>query len=256
MLYQYASDLHIELSGNSRWLKHHPLNVAGEVLLLAGDIHYLGAEGCIKHPFWDWCADNFERTIVVPGNHEYYGRYDLFPTLDRWSYPIRSNVKYMNNSVERIGNTDLICSTLWSNIRFENAFVVENGISDFRRVLYDGNRLDFAHFNTAHERSVSFVKDAVKESDAESVVVISHHVPSNILVSDRYKGSPLNDAFVSEQGNWIADSRIQYWIYGHSHVNIDGCICNTKFLTNQLGYITADNPEAYGFAKDKVFELL
>ena len=62
MKIQYAADLHLELSGNSRWIKHHPLAVSGDVLILAGDIIYLGDDGGLKHPFWDWCADNFEQT--------------------------------------------------------------------------------------------------------------------------------------------------------------------------------------------------
>ncbi len=29
----------------------------------------------------------------------------------------------------------------------------------------------------------------------------------------------------------------QYWIYGHSHRNIDKRIGNTQFVSNQLGYV-------------------
>ena len=38
MKIQYASDLHLELSGNSRWIGKNQLEVVGDVLLLAGDI--------------------------------------------------------------------------------------------------------------------------------------------------------------------------------------------------------------------------
>lgn len=38
----------------------------------------------------------------------------------------------------------------------------------------------------------------------------------------------MNNAYVTELGNFIADSRIDYWIYGHSHANIDAEINSTK----------------------------
>ena len=63
MKIQYASDLHLELSGNSRWIGKNPLEVAGDILLLAGDVVYLGLESHIRHPFWDWCSDNFKVSI-------------------------------------------------------------------------------------------------------------------------------------------------------------------------------------------------
>ena len=89
---------------------------------------------------------------------------------------------------------------------------------------------------------------------ADDVIVVSHHLPSQILVSDCFKGSNLNDAFSSEQGNWIAESKMKYWIYGHSHVNIPGQIGQTTFLSNQLGYVF-DRPEAIGFNNGAVIEV-
>mgnify|MGYP002508006851 FL=1 len=51
----------------------------------------------------------------------------------------------------------------------------------------------------------------------------------------------------------IADSRIGYWIYGHSHRNIIKRIGNTMCVCNQLGYVRA--LEHLYFRKDAVITL-
>ena len=49
--------------------------------------------------------------------------------------------------------------------------------------------------------------------------------------------------FYKEYGELIADSRIDAWIYGHSHTNIDTMIGGTRIIYNQMGYIFEDGHE-------------
>ena len=76
-------------------------------------------------------------------------------------------------------------------------------------------------------------------------VVVTHHVPSFELVAPEFKGSPLNGAFAVELGNYIAASPIEYWIYGHSHRNIDKIIGNTRCVSNQLGYVFGNEHSSF-----------
>ena len=65
MRIQYASDLHLEMHANARYLKEQPLEVSGEILLLAGDIGYLGDDNYQRHPFWDWAAEHYQQDTAA-----------------------------------------------------------------------------------------------------------------------------------------------------------------------------------------------
>ena len=237
MTIQYASDLHLELTPNARYVRSNPLDVTGEVLVLAGDIcNLMGTTlPCLK--FWEWASANYREVLIVPGNHEYFHDYDLLKHGDSWSREIQSNVHYHQNRVVRIDNVDFILSTLWSRIDPEAESITHRGMPDFRQIMYDGHRLTPTDYNTEHAKCLSFIKKSVAESTAERIVVVTHHLPTMAVVAPEHKRSLLNSAFATELGNFIADNRIDAWIFGHSHANIDATIGNTRIVCNQLGYV-------------------
>ena len=65
---QFASDLHLELNDNAAFIARNPFKVKGDVLVLAGDTFLLREFDVYKkHRFFDWCADNFRVTFLIPG---------------------------------------------------------------------------------------------------------------------------------------------------------------------------------------------
>ena len=208
MKIQYASDIHLELSDNLRFIRSEPFEVTGDVLA--------------------------------------YG--------DSWSREILPNVHYYQNKVVRIDNVEFILSTLWSHIRPEDEYFVHRGMNDFRQILYNGRRFTPTDFNAEHEKCLDFIKQSVTESTAKRIVVITHHLPSMAVVAPEHKGSLLNSAFATELGNFIADSRIDAWIFGHSHANEEAIIGNTRLVCNQLGYVYY-NEHLAGFDGKRFIEI-
>lgn len=253
MRIQYASDLHLEFSDNSLYLKHHPMKPVGDILILAGDIGYLNDDNYSKHPFWDWASDNYRQVIVAVGNHELYKYFDLALMPKGLVCSIRYNVKCYYDAVVQIENVDFIISTLWAKIPLEEAYLTEYGISDFSRILYNGEKLTWDKFNREHDKCFQFIQNEVANSTAEHLVVVTHHVPSFQLSSPDFSRSKMNGAFTIELASYIESSPIEYWIYGHSHRNIDKIIGKTKCVTNQLGYVSHN--EHYSFDLGKVIEL-
>ncbi len=238
MKIQYASDLHLEFADNWRYLRDHPLPVTGDVLVLAGDIGYLGDDNYTRHPFWDWASDNYEKVICCMGNHEFYKYYDIADLKDGYCLEIRKNVCSYYNSVVSLGGVDFVVSTLWSEIPLREAYYTEQVISDFRRILYKGELLTFAEFNREHLRCLGFIKQAVADSKAETKIVVTHHVPSYRMQCPKFAGSLANGAFTVELQDYIENSGVDYWIFGHSHYNVDKVIGKTACVSNQLGYVS------------------
>lgn len=252
MKIQFASDLHLEFRENSQWLKNNPLIPVGDILFLAGDIGYLGDENYSRHPFWNWCAENFKETIIVPGNHELYKSYDINDLTEGWELKVRDNVRAVYNKVLHYGTIDIICSTLWAEIPVREAYFTEKGVTDFRRIR-DGERLlSWERFNEEHRKCIEFITNSIDESKAKIKIVVTHHVPSFQLMADEFRGSMINGAFTSNLDNMIENLSIDYWIYGHSHRNIEGVIGGTTILSNQLGYVFAN--EHGNFKRNKFID--
>ena len=107
MKIQYASDLHLELSGNSKYVKEIPFEVTGDVLVLAGDTAYLRDKNLPNSKFWKWASENYREVFLIPGNHEYYGFGDVLENGDSWNREILPNVHYHQNKVVRVDDTEI-----------------------------------------------------------------------------------------------------------------------------------------------------
>ena len=252
MKIQYCSDLHLEFPENNKYMNKHLLEVAGEVLILAGDILPFGLHKK-QTGFIDFVADHFEMVYWIPGNHEYYG-YDLATVANPLLEKIRSNVWLVNNQVIMYKDVNFICSTLWSRIEVVHALEIQRSISDFFSIQWEGKKLTTEQFNELHNQSVSFLEKAFKEKNTDKTVAVTHHVPTLDQYPKKYRNSPLSGAFVTELYDLIHDSGANYWIYGHHHYNIpEFKIGATAMLTNQLGYV--HHGEHYKFNKKAVIDI-
>lgn len=252
MKIQYCSDLHLEFSDNKYFIADCPLIPKSEILLLAGDIFpfkYLDTP-C---DFIDWIADNFKTTYWIPGNHEYY-RYDIASKGFILNEKIRSNVFLVNNMQVALNDVKIIFSTLWSKISTANEWKIQQSIRDFSLIKMNGETLTPFDFSNLHKECFSFLESAIKSNKADKTIVVTHHVPTLMNYPEHYKTDPLNEAFAVELYDFIEASNADYWIYGHHHANVDEFkIGKTKMITNQLGYVQAD--EHWQFRRDAVIEL-
>lgn len=255
MKIQYMSDLHMEFAENSRYLKDVEIPVTGDILVLAGDTFYLNNTTAPLSKFWKWASANYRQVLLVPGIHEYYQGCDVMTRGLQWKWMFKENVGYYQNQVKRIGDTDFILSTLWSHIPPQDEYFASSRLNDFYQTKFNGKRMTVEDYNSMHEYCLDFIRKSIGGSTAKHIVVITHHLPTLKVVASQHLGSDLNSAFATELGNLIADSRIDVWIYGHSHTNIDGDISGVKIISNQMGYVFANEHLQNGFDAGKFIEI-
>ena len=106
-----------------------------------------------------------------------------------------------------------------------------------------------------HNFCLDFIKRSLAESTAEHIVVVTHHLPTLEVVAPHHRGSVLNSAFATDLSKLIAGSRIDAWIYVHSHTNIDAEINGTKVICNQMGYVFDNEHISNGFNPGKCLIL-
>lgn len=85
--------------------------------------------------------------------------------------------------------------------------------------------------------------------DKFNIIVVTHHVPSFLMQCPRFEGSLANGAFTVELKDYIKDSNVDFWIFGHSHYNVDKFIGQTVCLSNQLGYVFHDEQTSFDHGK-------
>lgn len=252
MKLQYCSDLHLEFPDNKEYIQDNPIEPTADILILAGDIVPFAVMD--KHnDFFDYISRNFKMTYWIPGNHEYY--YYNADSSNFLETKIRENIFLVNNCVKEISGVNLIFSTLWSNISEEKRWTIQQSLSDFKVIKYKDHLFNVDDYNTLHKESLEFIQNALAIKSENKTIVVTHHAPTFINYPPKYINSNINEAFATNLTDFIEDSNIDYWIYGHHHSNIgEFQIGNTKLVTNQLGYVKYN--ENGGYNNKAIISLL
>ena len=79
-------------------------------------------------------------------------------------------------------------------------------------------------------------EEFLKDDFDGKTIVMTHHLPHELCVHERFKGSMLNDYFRTDL-NWMFEKYdIDYWVHGHTHDNVDVHVGKTRILCNPMGY--------------------
>jgi predicted phosphodiesterase len=227
MRIQPLSDLHLEFDDDGGEAFAGSLPVAGDVLVLAGDIVPLGSLDRAREVF-GWFCRRFPQVVYLPGNHEYYGTSPAAATaLLATCARELSNLRLLDGATAEIDGTRFVGATLWFP-RTPDEDLFRSSLSDF--ALIEGF-VPWVH--TTHAAQLDFLRNNVRSGD----VVVTHFVPHPRSIAPQYAGDPLNRFFVAEDAAPLVErAGARLWIHGHTHVAFDYRVGDTRVVCNPRGY--------------------
>ena len=243
MKFALYSDLHLEFSRSANWL---PPELDVDVVLLAGDIH-TGSSGL------DWAGKtfaswkSFPEVLYLPGNHEFYNaNYDALIEVFRRPRPgvVALDQSVLSWTPVTGPSVRLLGCTLWSDFALHGSskigFHMEQArlqMNDYRLIRRNGRLLTPADTAEIFEQSVAWLDHELSKPWDGRTVIVTHNAPHPDCVEERYRGSAISPAFVSDLSWLMRKHRIDLWCFGHTHGNCDfmteeGC----RIVSNQMGY--------------------
>ena len=253
MKLRIMSDLHLEFMNSLDDFEIPALPEDKEtVLILAGDVHY----GKRLHLVFDKFKDQFKAIIFVYGNHEFYsGNMPSIPFRVEEDIAGMNNVWPLDAETIEIDGVHFVGATLWTDMANFNQVVMWDAqcrMNDYKKIRTGPPaepwkyKLRPVHTTSLHIRHKEFMFKTITElkEAGETVVAVSHHLPSYQCIHPGYKGSTLNGAYASELFEFVAESKPDLWVHGHVHDNVDLMLADTRVVCNPRGYWPSDlNPD-------------
>ena len=81
-----------------------------------------------------------------------------------------------------------------------------------------------------------WLEDNLSNQVNEPTVVVTHFSPSVQCGNENFDISPITAYFCNDYDELIERYKPEYWLYGHTHFNLDKNIASTRVITNQHGY--------------------
>jgi predicted phosphodiesterase len=261
---QYVSDIHLEFYDKVPF----PLLVKpnARYLALAGDIGQPSHSN--YNAFFQYVSSNWDKVFYVPGNHEYYSKHPAKKwkwvkpqTMEERDADIRSvvcqysNVHLLSPESPSIylykENVAIVGSTLWTHIPSELNGIIRNQVNDFNYITKDGTMpIEESDVNLLHKQHYESLETAINYWAYQKVpvCVITHHMPSYVLISSKYAGKTQNCCFASNCEK-IMLPHVKAWIYGHTHAASTGMVRKVFTAVNSRGYpdesVPGFSPEAF-----------
>ncbi|MRR50425.1 MAG: phosphoesterase [Rhodocyclaceae bacterium] len=246
------SDVHLEFG---KWPRNVDVNaIDADVTILAGDIG-VGLEGI------QWALTINRPVIYVFGNHEFYG---LRPMNDLWrtakSTVAGTHIHLLENEELVLNGVRFLGCTLWTDFCILGADRQKFAMNFASNEMSDYANISATPHDTLslHQESREFLGCRLADAFNGTTVVITHHAPSALSLTDRKVTSETDATCATNLDALVAKANL--WVHGHTHIPVDYlcfgpgiCPGPGRVISNPRGY--AELGEMLDFKSGLVVEV-
>ena len=202
---QFGSDFHLDMNNG----KFDVINVSDN-FIIAGNVG--NPFSTQFENFFSYISKKFKNIFFVAGNHDLHD-YGIF---NQTLYDVNvqqiikicnkfPNVHFLNNDCYDHNDVIIVGTPLWTQLSPNIKFI-------------DKKTID-CH-NNKHYESVQYINDICKKYPTKKIVVVTHYVPTEKLIEEKYKlDKCANSKFCTPLEHIMkSNSNICVWISGHTHI--------------------------------------
>lgn len=215
-----------------------------DLILLAGDIDLGDVAVKTAHFLFPDVP-----VFMIAGNHEFYS--GDYATV-RASMTSKDLVRVLQQETVNLTTLGepvrLIATTLWTDFNLMRdpdiaMFHANRSMNDFKLIQHCNRKLRAQDTLAWHNIERAWLLEQVQRPFAGKTIVMTHHAPVSFAVLDPFIDDPLSPSFASRIEDDLISDNVDLVVWGHTHGVVDRLIDNTRFVSNQTGYIRGDHNE-------------
>ncbi len=220
----------------------------GDVLVIAGDVgHYNDQNIRILKILKQF----YKNIICVLGNHDYYLVGKENKSLFKDSFERVENMRELINAQDGMYclNGDIIeidgikfggCDGWYNDGYFGRQYPTESFSRKSTNVMWRNimNDAEFIYGVENFDDIFQIERPKIEKVFKECDVMITHINPSakNEHININYQNNPSNVFFCFEGEKYLKNGNMKYWIFGHTHEELEYIEHNVHCICNPLGY--------------------
>ena len=223
-------------------------NNCGDVLVIAGDIGHNNSQN-IK--ILKLLKKYYKNIICVLGNHDYYLLGKENKSLFKNSFERVENMRELINSevgmycldgfIVEIDGVKFGGADGWYNDGyFAKQYPTESFTKKSTNVMWKNimNDAEFIYGVENFDDIFQIERPKIEKVFDKCDVMITHINPSakNEHINIRYQNNPTNVFFCFDGEKYLKNGNMKYWIFGHTHEELEYIEHNVKCICNPLGY--------------------